>query len=353
MIKKKNSIKLEFSFPFKNSGTQQAIVIDGVMRLEPEGDKYKEFFIESRVFNPDLPLYPDGYWEAFLVKPKKMVWLNSEITIAFKDGRDFTDKDIPEDIYFSLYYKYYGRTPIKCEKQEILVKPADFSKREEEGKKISEEAVEEKKRKPLDESIKSIAVKTHILRPHEDIIEILNKYALPLSEKGDIVAVAESVIAILQGRVFYIEDIRPGYFATRMNRFFKQDASLSSPYSLQMAIEEVGLWRIIIAFFMGVFGKLIGRSGDFYRVAGRYAATIDDPPGTMPPFDKCVVLCPKDPAKVAEHIKKETGLDAVIVDANDLGKVDVLGSTLSDNSVIVKALSHNPREMQMSRLPLF
>jgi len=72
----------------------------------------------------------------------------------------------------------------------------------------------------------------------------------------------------------------------------------------------------------------------------------------MPPFDKSVVLGPKEPKKLVEEIKKHTGLDATIVDANDLGKVDVLASTLDDNDVIVKALRHNPQGNADEQTPI-
>jgi len=353
MLFRHNRLSLKFSLPFENRGKQQAIIIDGIMRVQPEGDAYNDMIIESKVFNRELPLYPDGYWEAFLVKPGKKVWVEGAVDISFKDGRTFGVKDIPREICFDLYYKYYGRTPLRGEKKEITVKISEFSEIEEEKFHFSPSVkVPDPGKRVPPQDIKTIPVKTHILRPHEDIIEILKNYALPLSSPGDIVAVAESVVAILQGRVIYIEDISPGYFATRISRFFKQDASLSSPYSLQMAIEEVGLWRIILAFLLGTGGKIIGRSGDFSRVAGRAAATIDDPPGTMPPFDKCVVLGPARPFKVAQYIKEKTGMDAVVVDANDLGRVDVLGSTLKDNHIIVKALAHNPQGNADEQTPI-
>jgi hypothetical protein len=72
----------------------------------------------------------------------------------------------------------------------------------------------------------------------------------------------------------------------------------------------------------------------------------------MPPFDKYVVLGPKDPQKVSEEIKAKTGLDATVVDANDLGKVDVLGCTLKDREIIVKALKHNPQGNADEQTPI-
>jgi len=347
-----NEILLTFTLPFANAGKQQAIVIDGLFRLEPEGRKYNDFVVRSQIINPELPVYHDNYWEAFLVKPGKKVLLKGSVSIKHKDGKTVYRNELPEEMYFELYYKYYGRNPLIQERREFLIKPEDLEVVSGELPSVKEEAPSVSPRKPVDETIKTIPVKTHILRETDKLMDVLNKYVIPLSQEGDIVAIAESVIAILQGRAVYIETINPGYWATRLNRFFKQDASLSSPYSLEMAIREVGLWRILFAFTVGSLGKFIGRSGDFYRIAGRPAATIDDPPGTMPPFDKYVVLGPKDPQKVSEEIKAKTGLDATVVDANDLGKVDVLGSTLKDKEIIVKALKHNPQGNADEQTPI-
>jgi len=348
----KEAILLNFKIPFDNTGKQQAIILDGVFRLQPEGDKYDKFDISSRLLNPEFPVYHDNYWEAFLLKPGEKLWLKGKIKVDFKDKTALNPQDLPEVMYFDLSYKYYGRNPIKYEKKEIILKTKEFDIISNDVNTSSQETVIKPERKPLDESIKTIPVKTHILRESDDLMEVLKKYVIPLSSPGDILAIAESVVAILQGRALYIEDIKPCYIATRINRFFQQDASLSSPYSLQMAIKEAGTIRIILAFLIGILGKLTGRKGDFYRIAGRAATTIDDPPGTMPPFDKSVVLGPKAPQKLVEEIKLKTNLDATIVDANDLGKVDVLASTLKNNELIVRALTHNPQGNADEQTPI-
>jgi len=41
-----------------------------------------------------------------------------------------------------------------------------------------------------------------------------------------------------------------------------------------------------------------------------------------------------------------------VVDANDLGKVDVLGCTLKDREIIVKALKHNPQGNADEQTPI-
>ena len=89
---------------------------------------------------------------------------------------------------------------------------------------------------------------------------------------------------------------------------------------------------------------LIGRSGDFYRAAGKQVATIDDCTGTIPPYDKCVVMGPVDLMNVVSSIKKQSDLEAAIVDVNDLRKVDILAIT--DEKYVPylqKCLDRNPQ----------
>ena len=76
--------------------------------------------------------------------------------------------------------------------------------------------------------------------------------------------------------------------------------------------------------------RLFGRKGDFYRIAGDKARAIDGPTsGTIPPYNKAVVLGPERPREVARHLKEMLGgsAEVAVVDINDLGG-NILGSTL-------------------------
>ena len=95
-----------------------------------------------------------------------------------------------------------------------------------------------------------------------------------------------------------------------------------------------------------MISKALGRSGDFYRVAGERARAIDGPTeGTIPPYDESIVLGPLHPQRVARDLKILLGntVDVLIVDINDIGG-NILGSTLdhSLNDHWVAVLSDNP-----------
>lgn len=188
-----------------------------------------------------------------------------------------------------------------------------------------------------------IPIRTHVIMTGEDIVEIVRRYTKEIAEPGDLIAVAESVVAICQRRAFLPEEIQPSWLAKFLCRFPAPKGSLSSPYSMQLAIQEVGAWRIMLGAVAAGLGRIFRRTGDFYRVTGPQVAWIDDVAGTMPPYDRHIVMGPKDPDKVAAQIKDATGVDAVIVDANDLKRADILGASAGVNRRYVsKLLEDNP-----------
>lgn len=172
-----------------------------------------------------------------------------------------------------------------------------------------------------------IPLRTHVLGRHDDMVAVVRRYALPVARPGDVVAVAESALAITQGRAFPCERVRPRVLARVLCRFPDPEGSLATPAAMELALREAGTPRVLLGAAAAALGRLAGRRGDFYRVAGRQLAQIDDIGGTMPPYEACIVLGPRDPQGAAEAIRAATGLDAVVADVNDLRRVDVLGHT--------------------------
>jgi len=92
----------------------------------------------------------------------------------------------------------------------------------------------------------------------------------------------------------------------------------------------------------GALGKLLGRKGAFYRVAGPQAAMIDAAT-TSPLQPDCVIMGPKNPEKVASLIHGATGLPTAIVDVNDIGGSWVIGASEGvDRKIVEACLKDNP-----------
>ncbi|MBN1901275.1 coenzyme F420-0:L-glutamate ligase [Candidatus Sumerlaeota bacterium] len=193
-----------------------------------------------------------------------------------------------------------------------------------------------------------IPIKTHIVTDQDDIVEVVERYSKDQRKPGDMIVVSESVTAITQGRAIPEDRIKIGLLAKILWRFVRKvpyGVGLRSPATMQCAINETGSLLIISAAIIGALGKLIGRKGDFYRIAGMQAATIDGAhTSPVPPYDKCVILGPRDPDKVASRIRDKVGCEAAIMDINDIGGSWVLGASSGvDKKKLERIMVDNPQ----------
>lgn len=202
-----------------------------------------------------------------------------------------------------------------------------------------------------------IPVKTHILTSGEDMAQIIQKYALPQAQEGDVVVLSESPLAITQGRAIPIANMKIGLLARLLWRFVAKvpyGIGLRSPYSMQCAIDEVGGARIIFAAFFGLLGKIVGKKGWFYHVAGRGAATIDAAhTSPVAPYYDTVIMGPYRPEQAAQKLAKACGHEVAVMDINDIGGCQVLGASSGlDVSFMEKVMKDNPQGQGLELTPL-
>ena len=190
-------------------------------------------------------------------------------------------------------------------------------------------------------------IKTHVITDGEEIASVVARYTDGVARPGDVIAVSESVVAISQGRAIPEEKIRIGLLARILWRFVTKvpyGVGLRSPATMQCAINECGALRILFAAFISALTKPFGKKGLFYRMAGTQAALIDAAhTSPVEPYTACVILGPKDPDHVAERIKEMTGVDAAVMDINDIGGSWVIGGTSGfDPGVLEGIMKDNP-----------
>ena len=185
-------------------------------------------------------------------------------------------------------------------------------------------------------------------------MEVMQRYVISHAQAGDIVTIAETPIAIMQGNFYHPSDIKPKWLAKRLCYYFKSTSSLATACGLQSLINESGAWRVAFAFIVGALAKAFLRvPGVFYMLAGNQARLIDDVTGTLPPYDQFIVLGPDDPQNVVNTIQQETGLGAAIVDVNDLKAVKILSATPGLSTALLKhALRSNPAGNADEQTPL-
>lgn len=177
-------------------------------------------------------------------------------------------------------------------------------------------------------AVEIIPVKTRILTPKDNIVDIIYKYTKDVVGPDDVLTVAESVVAITQGNLIRPDEMEITCLARLCCRFIPDYGSLATPHGMQALMRKEGEWRVAFALVAGFLGKLIGQRGLFYKWGGRQAALIDDVTGDMPPFDKCVVYGPEEPEKVVLEIKNRLGcFGAMIADVNDLKRSRIVGAT--------------------------
>ena len=177
-------------------------------------------------------------------------------------------------------------------------------------------------------AVEIIPVKTRILTPKDDIVDVIYKYTKNIVGSDDVVTVAESVVAITQGNLIRPDEMEITCLARLCCRFIPDYGSLATPHGMQALMRKEGEWRVAFALVAGFLGKLVGQRGLFYKWGGRQAALIDDVTGDMPPFDKCVVYGPEEPEKVVAEIKNRLGcFGAMIADVNDLKRSRIVGAT--------------------------
>lgn len=204
-----------------------------------------------------------------------------------------------------------------------------------------------------------LPIKTKILTKDDDIVTIINEYAVPQMQSGDIITVSESPLAITQGRAVPVADLKIGWLANFLWKFVAKvpyGIGLRHPASMQCAIDECGAARILFAAIIGGIGKFIGRKGkgDFYRIAGMQAALIDACGTTpVPPYHETVIKGPLHPEKEAQRIFDQTGFHAAIMDINDIGGCWMIGGSKGlSKHFMEKVMKDNPQGQSDELTPI-
>lgn len=204
-----------------------------------------------------------------------------------------------------------------------------------------------------------IPIRTRVVMPGDDLDAFIREYAADLVRTGDLLFVTEKIVAITQGRSYLVEDIKPRKLAFFLSKYVTRTPygiGLGMPETMEMALRECGTPRILFAAAVSAVTKAFGRKGDFYRIAGDKARAIDGPTsGTIPPYNKAVVLGPQRPREVAQHLRDLLGgvPQVAVVDINDLGG-NILGSTVSkaEEKRLVAILKDNPLGQGHESTPL-
>jgi hypothetical protein len=205
----------------------------------------------------------------------------------------------------------------------------------------------------LPDGIVAIPVRTRLIVKGDDLAAVLREALAGLARPGDVVAIAETAVAIAQGRFIGAETIRPSRLARVLARRAGALATINQPESLQLVIDQVGAWRVFGAAVLQVAGRAVGRRGVFYELLGEAIAAIDGYTGTLPPYERAIVLGPAEPDRVSAELAQALDLHVAIVDANDLRRAKALGaSPRIVRDAVERALLGNPAGNGDEQTPL-
>lgn len=203
-----------------------------------------------------------------------------------------------------------------------------------------------------------LCIKTHVITDQDNICDVVEKYAAPLTEPGDIIFITEKAVACTQRRAIPIDEIHPRPLARFLSRFVLRTPygiGLAMPETMEMALRECGTIRILFAAAVSAVGKLFGIRGWFYNIAGYKARSIDGPCSfTLPPYNHYVVLGPDRPDEVAAEISQRIGGTPVaITDINDLeGQILGTSDRKMDRDLLCKILKDNPLGQCSEQTPM-
>ncbi|HUX35431.1 MAG TPA: coenzyme F420-0:L-glutamate ligase [Candidatus Paceibacterota bacterium] len=196
------------------------------------------------------------------------------------------------------------------------------------------------------------AVKTGLIRENEDLTQLLDKHVKPFLKEGDLIFISEKIVALSQGRIIPIGDIKPSWLANFLAKKVNNNYGTTqfkgfghgTPAAMQLLIEQAGYPRAILAAAAAAVTRPFGIKGVFYTIAGKSAKSVDCPMSfTIQPYNRYGKLASIDPDGVARKIKEKLGHDVVIAEANYRG-VSPLGKSnpgISDK-FIMEVLSDNP-----------
>jgi F420-0:gamma-glutamyl ligase-like protein len=200
-------------------------------------------------------------------------------------------------------------------------------------------------------------VKTPVVAAGDDLSQLVSQYVAPHLQPEDMVFISEKIVAISQGRAFPVKDIHPSLLARFLVKFVHKSPhgiGLGSPWTMELAIREVGKIKIIFTALIAGIAKLFGKKGVFYAILGPQVAAIDGPCDyTIPPYNEYAKMAPKNPRQAAAALQERFGHPFVIVDANDLG-VNILGKSDPDmDDALLKAIfKDNPLGQSAQQTPI-
>lgn len=206
-----------------------------------------------------------------------------------------------------------------------------------------------------------LPLKTRLINAGDNLIKLLEEYAAPHLQPGDLLFVSEKIVCITQNRMLPIKDIRTSLLARLLSTKVRNHVGTpqfrglghGTAPAMQLFIEEAGYPRVLLATLAAALTRPFGIKGAFYYVSGKLAKSVDCPMSwTLEPYTHYAKRAPKDPDRVARELHERFGVETVIVDANYRGAFSLGKSsrTISER-FIREVLADNPAGQDSEMTP--
>ncbi|MFS8639782.1 MAG: hypothetical protein LOD90_03015, partial [Symbiobacteriaceae bacterium] len=191
-----------------------------------------------------------------------------------------------------------------------------------------------------------VIVHTHWFERGEDLAATLRRYLAPWLRPGDHVIISETAVVATRGRLIPAAEVRPGRLATLLARRVRPigwGQGLSVPAKMQVAIEETGRLRILVAAAAAALTRPLGLRGGFYYIAGTGARSLDGMREGSP-YEGYVIppLRRNEALAIAGELAGALGAPVHIVDINDNGGTIRASSHPFPHRLLLAILGDNP-----------
>lgn len=162
----------------------------------------------------------------------------------------------------------------------------------------------------------------------DDLNKFIEEYGKPYFEKDDIFCISAKVVSLSKAFVVHESEVKVSLLAKFIVKFvtkWPEDIGYSHPRKMQVAINQAGYLRILVALFFGTILKFLGKPGYFYKIAGHNINAIDGfNPVSEPPMNEYAVLPPGNGDQICTEIEKKFDIKTAILDGNNIDN-NVLG----------------------------
>ncbi len=193
------------------------------------------------------------------------------------------------------------------------------------------------------------AIHTHFIEVGEDQAALVRRYVLPLYQPGDVLSFGAKVMAMCTKNVVTKDQVKPGFWAKALSRRASETTAgvgVHEPLKMQLAINMVGLPKVLWASFASAVTKPFGKKGVFWKIVGPEVAGIDGfyYRSSFERYKELALINNDNPVELCDALEKATGVPTVLMDANDIDQNQLGKGTnfpLTDDQ-IQDAMRDNP-----------